>query len=187
MSDAGKQILESTRKFRKYLLDIGQLLSTAGAMLEQHGYRNIAGNTACSGGSYSIESPNYWFPRNAFRFLTHEQNDHILVVISVILDDLDSLCALKQPIVTAAWFYYGEAFGNRWDYDLSRIILDFYTENMEGEMIDTPPEITRKFSPTPEILSSKTLAVPLIAIQSERNIEEKIISRLVTSLDEIIN
>lgn len=184
MSNEGKQILESTRNFRTYLENIGQLLSTAGVMMEKHGYK-ISGNTACAGGSTQISLPSYWFPRDAFRFLTHRQNEHILVVISVILDDLDSPCALEQPIVTAAWLNYGEAFGNRWSYNLSRIILDLYTDSLEGKMIDIPPEITRKFSPSPEVLSSQALAVPLVAIQSERNIEEKIISPLVESLNEI--
>lgn len=182
MNNAGKQIIESTRNFRNYLRDIGQLLSTAGAMLENHGYKNISGNTACSGGSNSIENPNYWFPRNAFRFLTHKQNDHILIVISVILDDLDSPCVLEQPIVTAAWFDYGEAFGNSWDYNLSRIILELHPDNFEGKMIDILPEITRKFNFSPEILSSQALAVPLVAIQSEPDIQNYIITPLIESL-----
>ena len=185
MSDDGEQILESTRNFRTYLENIGKLLSTAEAMMEKHGYETW-GNTACSGGSKSIEWPNYWFPQDAFRFLTHK-NGRILVVISAILDDMDSPDSLKQPLVSAAWFKYGKKVGNKWSYDLSRIILSVQEYDLDGTMNAIPAEITAEFSSSVKILSSQALAVPLVNIQSERDIEEKIISPLAKSLSGVIN
>ena len=50
-----------------------------------------------------------------------------------------------------------------------------------------PAEITSEISSSVEISSSQALAVPLVNIQSERDIEEKIISPLVESLNGVIN
>lgn len=178
MSNDGKQILESTRNFRTYLENISQLLSTAGAMLEKHGYK-LWNNTACEGGSNSIKRPSYWFPQDAFRFFTHK-NGRILVVISAILDDIENPDSLEQPLVSVAWFKYRKEVGD-WEWYFSRIILSVQEYSLDGKMMDVPPE-TEIISEY-KILSSQALAVPLVAIQSGRDIEEKIISPLVESLD----
>ena len=179
MSDDGKQILQSIRNFRSYLENIGKLLSTAGAMLEKRGYE-IYSNTASVGVSNSIERPNYWILRDAFRFLTHK-NGRILVVISVILDDLDNPDSLEQPLVSAAWFKYSKEVGD-WEWHFSRIILCVQEYSLDGRMMEVPPE-TEIISGY-KILSSQALAVPLLEIQSERDIAEKIITPLVESINE---
>ena len=192
MSGAGKQILESTRKFRKYLLDIGKLLSTTEAML-QDSYENISGNTACWGGSNSIEWPDYWFPHQAFRFFKHRNYNHILAVISVIIEDLGEPDSFTQPILSAIWFDYGQGNEvqarpvqtpaiNTWMYKFSRLILDLKTPDLGGNMIDVFPELKEKFEEF-GILSSQALALPLVDIQSERDIDEKIIRPLINSVD----
>ena len=186
MSDEGKQILASTRNFRTYLTNIGQLLSTARAMLETHGYE-IASTTAWSNSSTHISYPGYWCPQDAFIFFKLRKNGHILVFISVILDDMNNPDALEQPLVSAAWFKYGKEVGKNLSYNLSRIILSLQEYSLDGKMMHIPPEITGKFSTSVEILSSQALAVPLVDIQSERDIEEKIISPLVESLSGVIN
>lgn len=185
MSDDGKQILESTRNFRRFLENVGKLLSTAEAMMKKHGYESY-GKTSCSGGSNSIDWPNYWFPQEAFRFLKHK-NGRILVVISAILDDINSPDSLTQPLVSAAWFKYGEEVGDKWSYNLSRIILKVQEYSLDGIMNAIPAEITSEISSSVEISSSQALAVPLVNIQSERDIEEKIIFPVVASLSGVIN
>ena len=177
MSDDGKQILESTRNFRTYLENIGKLLSTAGAMLEKYSYETW-NNTACVGVSSSIERPNYWILQDAFRFLTHK-NGHILVVISAILDDIENPDSLEQPLVSAAWFKYRKEVGD-WEWYFSRIILSVPEYRLDGKMMDVPPEA--EIISGYKILSSQALAVPLVEIQSERDVKEKIISPLVESL-----
>lgn len=179
MSDEGKQILESTRNFRNYLENVGKLLSTAGAMLEKHGYE-IYSNKAYVGSSTSIEWPDYWFPQDAFRFLTHKKG-RILVVISAILDDRHNPDSLEQPLVSAAWFKYGKEVGDNWEWDFSRIILSVQEYSLDGKMMDVPPET--EIIDEYKILSSQALAVPLVEIQSEGDIEEKIITPLVESLN----
>ena len=182
MSDDGKQILKSTQNFRTYLENIGKLLSTAEAMLEKLGYE-IHSNRACVGGSNSIEWPNYWIPQDAFRYLTHK-NGRILVVISAILDDIENPDSLEQPLVSAAWFKYRKEVGD-WKWNFSRIILSLQEYSLEGKMMDIPleTEIMGEY----KILSSQALAVPLVEIQSERDIEEKIITPLVESINGKIN
>ena len=178
MSDDGKQILQSTRNFRSYLENVGKLLSTAAAMLEKHDYK-IYSNKAFVGGSTSIEWPRYWIPQDAFRYLTHK-NGRILVVISVILDDLDNPDSLEQPLVSAAWFKFRKEVGD-WEWYFSRIVLSLQEYSLDGKMMEVPPEteIIGEY----KILSSQALAVPLLEIQSERDIAEKIITPLVESLN----
>ena len=197
MSDEGKQILESTRNFRKYLEDIGQLLSTAEARLIKLRYEAVPDSTAFAGGTVSIEKPKQWLLQDAFRFFKHKNNSHILAVVSVIIDDLNELDSFIQPIVSALWFNYGKgnevkkkpvqkATKNGWMYKFSRTVLDLKNPDLEGKMIDIHPELEKYFEKF-GILSSQALAVPLVDIRSERDIEEKIISPLVKSLDGKIN
>ena len=182
MSDQGKQILESTRNFREYLENVSNLLSTAGDMLEKHGYETCS-NTACIGVSSTIKRPNYWILEDAFRFFTLK-NGHILVVISAILDDIENPDALVQPLVSAVWFKYGkEVEVEDWKWNFSRIILSVQEYSLDGKIMDVPPET--EIIADYKILSSQALAVPLVDIQSERDIEEKIITPLVQSLSGI--
>ena len=55
MSDEGKKILESTRNFRKYLEDIGRLLSKAEVMMINRGYEAVPDSTALVGAGASIK------------------------------------------------------------------------------------------------------------------------------------
>ena len=197
MSDEGKQILESTRNFRKYLGDIGQLLSTAEEMLNKRGYITANDKTAVAPEAVSIEKPQKWLPQVVFRFLKHKENKHILVVISVNIDDLNEPESFAQPIVSAIWFDYGEgnevkkgseqkATKNTWIYKFSRIILRLKNPSLEGKMIDIFPELIKYFEDY-GILSSQALAVPLVDIRSEHDIKEKIIKPLIESLNSRIN
>ena len=185
MSDAGKEILESTRKFRRYLEDIGKLLSTAEEMLEKQGFQRIDGSQAVDQrGRADIGRPGRWFPQDAFRFLTHEKNKRLLVVISVIMDDIDRPDSLDQPIVSAAWLECTNGANDRRD-ELSRIIFILEPPKRDESMIEIPPEEIKKFPRNQikgDILSSQALAVPLIDIVGPKEIKEKIITPLMESL-----
>ena len=193
MSDEGKQILSLTRAVRKYLEDIGQLLSTAEGMLGKRGYIKI-GDVAFPYQN-SIKNPERWLPQDASRFFKNEENSHILAVISVIIDNLGKPDSFEQPIVSAAWFNCGEGneVGGSWDYILSRIILSVQNFSLKGEMIDISPELFEEYKRSHnsqmslKILSSQVLAVPLVDIQRERDIEERIIKPLDESLDKKIS
>ena len=186
MNDAGEQVLESTRKFREYLKAIGQLLSTAEDMLAIHGFK--AGNyyqAVSKIETADIRWPAWWLPEDAFRFLPYENNVRLLVVISVIMDDINNPESLEQPIVSAAWYKYrDESSEYNWNVGFSRNILKLKGLQFDGNMNDIPPE---KITPPTEIeggaiASCKALAVPLIDIVSPEKIEEKIITPLIESL-----
>ena len=185
MSHAGKELLESTRKFRRYLEDIGKLLSTAEEMLEKQGFQTVDGNQAMDQrGRADIRSPSRWLPQDAFRFLTHEKNKRLLVVISVIMDDIGRPDSLDQPIVSAAWLECTNGANDRRD-ELSRIILILKPSERDERMIDIPLEQIKNIPRNPiegDILSSQALAVPLIDIVNPEKIEEKIITPLMESL-----
>ena len=131
-----------------------------------------------------MNGQDYWIPQDAFRYLTHK-NGRILVVISVILDDLDNPDSLEQPLVSAAWFKFRKEVGD-WEVVFfqnyfKRTRVQSGWKNDGRILLET--EIIGEY----KILSSQALAVPLVEIQSERDIEEKIISPLVKSLDGKIN
>ncbi len=191
--------MESTRNFRNYLEDIGKLLSTTEASLNKLGYKTALDKTAIVVEAISIEKPQKWLPQAVFRFLQHKENEHILVGISVIIDDLNEPESFEQPMISVLWFDYGKGNvikkgeernskidGNTWVYKFSKLILDLKNTNLEDKMTDIFPELEEylgKFG----ILASQALAVPLVNIRSERNIEEKIISPLVVSLNGKVN
>ena len=135
MSDAGKKILESTRNFRKYLLDIGRLLSTAEDMLKKQGYETAGNQAVDKVESADIRWPDWWFPQDAFRFL-HKDNARLLIVISVIMDDINNPASLKQPIVSAAWYKYkDESKKYNWNASFSRNILKLERFEPDGSMM----------------------------------------------------
>ena len=99
-------------------------------------------------------------------------------------------------MISVLWFDYGKGNvikkdeersskidGNTWVYKFSKLILDLKNTNLEGKMNDIFPELEEYFGKF-GILASRALAVPLVNIRSERNIEEKIISPLVVYLME---
>ena len=195
MSDEGKKILESTRNFRKYLEDIGRLLSKAEIMMLNHGYEAVPDNTALVGAGASIKKPEQWLLQDAFRFFRHKKNKHILAVVSVIIDDLHEPSSICQPIVSALWFNYENEVKkkpeqkeskNAWMYKFSRTMLKLEKPDLGGKMIDIFPELEEYFGKS-GILASQALAVPLVDFQSERDIEKKIITPLVESLNGELN
>ena len=199
MNDEGRQIIQSTRNFRKYLKNIALLLLCAEAILSLRGYKAYGGNkkVAIDIGSIdsSVNNSEAWLPQDAFRFFIHKENRNILAVISVIIDDLHKPDSFTQPIVSAAWFDCGKGntVGNNWGYVLSRAILCLQNFSLDGKMTEIPPDLIEDYkrlyncSFSLEIVSSQALAVPLVNIRTERDIEEKIISPLVESLNGIIN
>ena len=199
MSGEGKQILESTRNFQNYLENIGKLLSTTEALLNKLGYKIAYDRTAIVVEAISIDKPQKWLPQVVFRFLQHKENSHILVCISVIIDDLTEPELFEQPMISVLWCDYGKGnvikkgeersskiSRNTWIYKFSKLILRVKSTNLEGPMNDIFPELKDYFDEF-GILASQALAVPLVDIQTERDIEEKIISPLVESLNGVIN
>lgn len=199
MNDEGRQIIQSTRNFRKYLKNIALLLLCAEAILSLRGYKAYGGNKKVAIDTGSIDSSannsEAWLPQDAFRFFIHKEKRNILAVISVIIDDLHKPDSFTQPIVSAAWFDCGKGntVGNNWGYVLSRAILCSQNFSLDGKMTEIPPDLIEDYkrlynaSFSLEIVSSQALAVPLVNIRTERDIEEKIISPLVESLSGIIN
>ena len=190
MNDAGKQILDSTRNFRKYLKDIGQLLSTAEEMLAIHGFK--AGNyyqAVSKKETADIRWPDWWLPQDAFRFLPYEKNVRLLVVISVIMDDINNPESLEQPIVSAAWYKYkDESSEYNWNVSFSRNILKSERFPLDGKIKDLS---TEQITPPSEIEGGalaycKALAIPLVEIDTPEKIEEKIITPLLESLPSLI-
>ena len=195
MSDDGKQILESTRNFRSYLENIGKFLSTTKDMLSKLGYETAYDKTAVYAESASLDNPQKWLPETVFQFLQHKENKHILLGISVIVDDLTGSESITQPVISVLWFDYGKGNDikkgeerrkknnrNTWLYKFSKLILRVKNTDLSGGMNDIYPELKDYFEEF-GILASQALIVPLVDIQSERDIEEKIISPLVESLN----
>lgn len=199
MNGEGRQIVQSTRKFRKYLKDISLLLLCAEAILNGRGYKTYGGNKKVAIDLSSIDSSannsETWVPQDAFRFFIHKENSNILAVISVIIDDIHKPDSFTQPFVSAAWFDCGKgnSVGNNWGYVLSRAILCLQNFSLDGKMTDLPPDLIEDYkrlknhSFSLEIVSSQALAVPLVDIQTEHDVEERIIKPLVESLNGKIN
>ena len=184
MSDAGKEILKSTQNFREYLKDIGRLLSTAEDMLKNQDYETAGNQAVDKVESADIRWPDWWFPQDAFRFL-HKDNARLLVVISVIIDNIKNQDSLEQPIVSAAWYKYKEeSIKYNWNPSFSRNVLELESFKPDGSM--TPIPLDRITPPTQikggAISSCKVLAVPLVDIASPKDIKERIITPLLESL-----
>ena len=185
MSDPGKQLLESTRNFRNYLVDIGRLLSTAEEMLKKQGFERAGNQAVDKNSSASIEKPEWWLLYDAFRFLKHKDNIRLMVVISVIIDFGDDEVSLEQPIVSAAWYKYKEESREyNWSLSFARNILKIQSFKPDGRIIPIPPD---RITPPNQIKggaisSCKILGVPLVDIASPKEIEERIITPLLKSL-----
>lgn len=165
---------------------IGQLLSAAEEMLAIHGFK--AGNyyqAVPKVETTDIRWPARWPPEDAFRFLPHEKNVRLLVVISVIMDDINNPESLEQPIVSAAWYKYkDESSEHNRNVGFSRNILkserfplDGKIKDISTEQITLPSEIEGG-----TLAYCKALAIPLVEIDTPEKIEEKIIAPLLESL-----
>ena len=152
-------------------------------MLVKQGFEPANNQAVSKEQTADIRWPEWWFPYDAFRLL-HKEDTRLLVVISVIMDEEE--VSFEQPIVSAAWYKYKEeSIKYNWNVSFSRNILKLEQLELDGRMMLIPPA---RITPPRQIeggaiASCEALAVPLVEINSPKDIEERIITPLLESLE----
>jgi len=181
MSDHGEDLLAAIRQTRKLYNEIALLLATADTLMEEAGW-DTYGNTAVRWGSTRLQASDSWLPQDAFRFYKHSTQTHLLAFVSVILDDIDQLDLVQEPLVCAGWYDcgHGEEIGDQWEYFYCRQHLCVPGRRDDGSLISIDP---RQAYPDQKHRAQKvtTFALPLVGIASAEDLHTQIIEPLVTA------
>ncbi|HVX84456.1 MAG TPA: hypothetical protein VH253_06535 [Phycisphaerae bacterium] len=94
-------MLKSIKSMRRFLSDVGVLLKTADALMEQAGWES-QGEGCVEGGSSSAGSGGRWIPREAVRWYARDDRQDVLAFMGVVLDDsAEDVADVREPLVVA--------------------------------------------------------------------------------------
>jgi len=185
MSNDGPNILQLFQQTRKICEDVALLLRTQEEQMSSKGWETDRSTAVCDSSS-SIHNPWGWIPINAFRFYVNDKHPNVLAFISVLLDDhWDNLYSIKEPIITAGFFDYGNKKWDTFDYSFSRVYgYLFKKHNWEpnGELFSFDRSMLSS-NHRGDFINGKVFALPLVSIKNEKQIETKITDKLLRFVD----
>ncbi len=106
-----------------------------------------------------------------------------MAYVAVILDEVEYVDRLSEPLVAGAWWKYGPA-GHQdkdWMWDYSQFHLWYKDNAADGSWGEVKVEDIggrEKF----DIVAARSFAVPLVDVQNEADIREKVIGPLLSAV-----
>lgn len=182
MSDDGKNIIATFQQLRRFCEQISLLLGSVDALMASEGWKPTGNSPVMVGVSYSLQLPRYWIAQDFFRFYKHEKHRNILAFVSVLADDATDEGSLKEPILTAGWFDYGEGteVGDQWEYEWRRWHLRMPERTDDGKLLSADSEIWPKESLPFRRVS--TSGMPLTSIVDVEGLKGNIIEPLLQAI-----
>ena len=184
MNENGINIVNGFRTLRKFCGQVSLLLTTADGLMQELDWRQAAGSTAIADLSKSVHSPDGWLPCYFCRFYEHSEYKHLLVFISVLVEEIEQPELIDQAIVTAGWIDYG--VGNKrgdWQYWFSQWHLWMSEPTHDGRLREDDTRVEWKTNAPKGVLKAATFAHPLDEITSGDVLKERIVTRLVAEID----
>jgi len=171
----GPEILAAVRQIRTLMVEVSKLLLELDAIVGAVGWKPMAGSTALSNGSLSVNSPKNWIPYRAFRFYRHEQLPKTVACAAVVLEGFPSQERATEPLVTGVVMEYEspEALpeGNAL-YNISTWHLHLPQRKDDGTVMSVVPRDLWKEYTTAS--SMRSFAVPLVSIDSRARLEQAV-------------
>lgn len=186
MNNDGPNILGLFQQTRKICEQVALLLRSQEAQMEKKNWKTDR-STGVSDFSYSIEYPTWWIPIFAFRVYKNENYPNKLAFASVLLDNhWHGEYTLTEPLVTAGFFDYGnEEVGGDWQYSFVRIFA-YLAKNHNWEANGEPFFFNRAMlssSHKGNFKSGKVFALPLVSINNDKEIKNKITNKLLNIVE----
>jgi|SRR6266496_5707509 hypothetical protein len=185
MSNDGVNIVAALRGLRELCAQIALLLSSADKLMSRDGWITIPGGNVYGRLAYTLAEPRRWIQQDIFRFYKNPKLRHLACFVSVILDDVEQPHNITVPLLTAGFF--DDGVGNEsgvseknFNYSLARWHLNMPNRNDDGNLIQVEHEPTPKES----FKRVATVAVPLLSITDNQDLQNKIITPLLQAVKE---
>ncbi|MGF1628697.1 MAG: hypothetical protein ACFCUT_04450 [Kiloniellaceae bacterium] len=175
----GKVIRRVIEQVRELHRSVSLLIRTAESAMNEAGWQNGgSGSYALHEFSYSIDRPDKWMPWEVFRFFKHPDHPTKWASIAVLLDDAEG--RLAEPVVTGALFEFptAEAVGfQNWFASIYKAIPG---READGQIHEAArAELSQDWQSSFDRVWC--LALPLVDINSEDDLREKIVGRLLSA------
>lgn len=190
MSTDGENILKVIKQTRSICEQISLLLRTVDEQMKKAGW-DSEGNTAIAESSSSIQQPAQWLPSEVFRFYRHKDYPNRLAYVSILLDDDKwKEYTIKEPLVTAGFFDYGQVKvgeqGDNWLYWYARYYGYLAKDkglSPDGQHFHFDPR-TARTGDWGEFESAEVFALPLTSITNADDAKSKITDKLLELVKE---
>lgn len=182
MSDAEKQsvrVFETYRNLRKFHNDIASLLSSADAIMQQQDWQPTEKNVCHWGESSSMATPQFWLPREYFRFYKLETRPNLLAFVAVLVDDWDYGNDFDEALVSGGCLDYGEGveISNNWKYWFAHYHLFMNDRVDDGTICSDPMETEAE-----EVQRAWTVARPLDDIINAASLQALIVEPMINTI-----
>ena len=133
--------------------------------------------------SYTLAEPHRWLQQDFFRLYRCDRLEHVLGYVSVIIDDVERLENVTEPLITAGYLIYPAKDGitsllRSFDYSIPRSHLNMPARSDDGVLLTAENQPTARAG----FLKAVTIGLPLLSIESSTVLQQKILAPLLASL-----
>lgn len=188
LEQRGTNIVAAVRSLQAFFEEAAKLLKHGSSLMAASGW-SVARSAACnSEGSKSVDWPRYWAPEDAFQFYVDEPDSFRLAYLSIIFDDIKQRGRISVPLVSCGWMSFSQDYQYRSDkfsYRWCRLALAI-EDSLEPDGVFRDVTKKKVDSKDPDrVLIARTMALPLLKIANNRDLDELAISPLLADLDQI--
>lgn len=183
--EENEKILIAFRAVRQLHRDISLLLMDTDRFVDKMGWKLFDKQNRCHGETTNIiDASSYWMPMRFFRVYKKDSLPHLLIYISVIIDDEKKEQNFDTPLISVGIIDYGNNTGfDDWDWDYPHAA---YWDNSQTNEFGNWYEVDKAKFTTNYKNAEKIsyFAHPLTSISSAKTLSEKLLEPLADRLAE---
>lgn len=185
MNDSSQNVVVLMQQVRQLFEETAKLLQDADKLMIEHEWSPL--DVQAVQLRYKVRTPGVWFPQDAFRLYTHEDDAHqrLLSFVSAIFHDREDDQLVKQGLLSAGWLTHkaGIKPASLWLYDYPHAHVWKSGRRDDGVLTTEPPDdyLKQKYP----VESVTTLAVPLFDIQSQDDLRTKVMEPMLDGLQKV--
>jgi len=178
----GATIVASVRQLRTFCREVALLLRSADSLMSEQGWKSHPG-LVYGALSYTLAEPHRWLQQDFFRLYRCDRLEHVLAYVSVIIDDVERLENVSEPLITAGYLVYPGKEGissllRSFDYSIPRWHLNMTSRSDDGILLTAGHQPTARAG----FLKAATIGLPLLSIEGSTDLQHKILAPLLASL-----
>ena len=174
-TDGGKNFLKLVEQIRRLCEQIQLLLKTADGLVAHNGWKPLSSQVTNVSGN--VEYPRNWVPQTLARYYTNTAQQHLLLFVSVVLDNRDNGDVFfEEPLVSSGWFDYGQE--NKlvnWEYWWGQCHV-YMSERADDGVLRGSEGGIRWPAPSMVFKRASTLALPLVIIRDSEALKTSVVT-----------
>lgn len=158
----GAIIVASIRQLRTFCREVGLLARSADSLISEQGWKSHSG-LVYGALSYTLSEPHRWLQQDFFRLYRCDRLEHVLTYVTVIIDDVERLENVTEPLITAGYLAYPAKDGissllRSFDYSIPRWHLNMPSRTDYGIILTAEHQPTSRAG----FLKAATIGLPFV-------------------------